>query len=482
MRGLEKIEKDDYWRWEGLRKRGNRDDTAVPRRILTLGGGVVPSDLRERADDGQAGHVGGGVLAPPLVLVPVPPEQRVPDLRRHRSSETFQWSASNNGVANVKLWEDNKAYVPEKLKNKAKNTLVKCAVSGKPSMTKGQDLAKVRTKLNQKGVEAITAFVEHRGLKKGWRVPPPATIKQYMGNVLCEERAEARLKEEAKKEEAAQADGAKGPINSRQETQANDSQTGPMQQRMTVLANGSGHPVQTTYDLNSNSVIRPNIHSTDNMSSNISYVQSGHTITNEMQTATHPKSTTFKHTLTCPHTIQKSDVIRSIGRNMAKKKIRKPTRTQPTRACKRIYATIPAQHDEQLSECAELQQQLQPVPSSLRRFHIAVKGANPFVQFVLRTHAATLEEVHVLGSFSPHHRVPLSTMHLLAGLPTLRELTLHHIQPGLGVLAKSGPLLLTLNIIVGEGDPETYGGGGVERLRRARPGLQVKIQEKDRRA
>ena len=37
---------------------------------LTFGGGVVPADLCEGADEGELGHVGGGAVA---VVVVVPP-------------------------------------------------------------------------------------------------------------------------------------------------------------------------------------------------------------------------------------------------------------------------------------------------------------------------------------------------------------------------------------------------------------------------
>ncbi len=43
------------------------------------------------------------------------------------------------------------------------------------------------------------AYVDHRGTKKNWKVPPSSTIKQYMANILCEDRAEARAREEAGK-------------------------------------------------------------------------------------------------------------------------------------------------------------------------------------------------------------------------------------------------------------------------------------------
>ena len=38
--------------------------------MLTFGGGVVPADLCEGADEGELGHVGGGAVA---VVVVVPP-------------------------------------------------------------------------------------------------------------------------------------------------------------------------------------------------------------------------------------------------------------------------------------------------------------------------------------------------------------------------------------------------------------------------
>ncbi len=144
-------------------------------------------------------------------------------------------------VKNERLWPDHEAYIPEKLLNKAKSNCgnpslltryltkamftdearVVCSVSGKPSLTKGQEVPEVRTKLNQEGVEAIVgkfqynaifiaflvwlfllilnswcaAFVEHRCAKKHWKTPPASTIKQYMGNVLCEERSAKRERE-----------------------------------------------------------------------------------------------------------------------------------------------------------------------------------------------------------------------------------------------------------------------------------------------
>ncbi|XP_026290585.1 uncharacterized protein LOC113215188 [Frankliniella occidentalis] len=111
--------------------------------------------------------------------------------------------------------------------------------------------------------------------------------------------------------------------------------------------------------------------------------------------------------------------------------------------------------------------------SSLRRLYMAVKGAEPFAQFLLRMHAATLEEVHFLGLYSLHVRMSISTLQLVAGLPRLRELTLHHDQPGLGFLAKCVSLR-TLNIVVVEG--EQYSAGAAERLRQTRQRLDVKIR------
>ncbi|KAK3909985.1 110 kDa antigen [Frankliniella fusca] len=69
-----------------------------------------------------------------------------------------------------------------------------CSLMGKQSMVKGQELPEKRTKLNKDGVEAVVACVLSRSHKKRWEVPTPAAIKQYMGNLLCEERMEAKLR------------------------------------------------------------------------------------------------------------------------------------------------------------------------------------------------------------------------------------------------------------------------------------------------
>lgn len=47
----------------------------------------------------------------------------------------------------------------------------------------------------------LAEFVQSRSRKMTWNVPESSTIKQYMGNVLCEDRAAARAA--AEEEEAA---------------------------------------------------------------------------------------------------------------------------------------------------------------------------------------------------------------------------------------------------------------------------------------
>ncbi|KAK3911606.1 Putative BEN domain-containing protein B1 [Frankliniella fusca] len=127
----------------------------------------------------------------------------------------FAFKDTDKGA--VKLVEDRDVYINEKVLKKAKSSCCSpshltrfltravftseakgsCSVSGKPSLVKGQVVAEVRTKLDQEGVEAILEYVEHRSSKKGWRVPTASAIKQYMANVLCEERAKLRLADES---------------------------------------------------------------------------------------------------------------------------------------------------------------------------------------------------------------------------------------------------------------------------------------------
>ena len=60
------------------------------------------------------------------------------------------------------------------------------------------------------------AFVTSRAEKKGWKVPTDSTVKQYMANVLCEDRAAARYREEAKALEAKNGDGQKDRAGSKE--------------------------------------------------------------------------------------------------------------------------------------------------------------------------------------------------------------------------------------------------------------------------
>ncbi|XP_026290587.1 uncharacterized protein LOC113215189 isoform X2 [Frankliniella occidentalis] len=119
----------------------------------------------------------------------------------------------------------------------------------------------------------------------------------------------------------------------------------------------------------------------------------------------------------------------------------------------------------------------QVVSSSIRRFHAAVETDESFSQLVLRTHAATLEEVHFVGSKEGDLlSLSTATLQLLVGLPCLREVALDD-QRGMEVLAQCATLRTLTITMMGSGYPDAAAAAAAaELLRRACQVREVNIR------
>ncbi|KAK3926282.1 Putative BEN domain-containing protein B1 [Frankliniella fusca] len=71
-----------------------------------------------------------------------------------------------------------------------------CSVSGVARINKTTKEVSQRPALHQEGVDAIIDFVTARASKKGWPCPLDSAIRQCLNNKLCEQRAEAKAREE----------------------------------------------------------------------------------------------------------------------------------------------------------------------------------------------------------------------------------------------------------------------------------------------